>query len=261
MNLTVEDILGRAMMTVTNNNPVALITGAARRIGATIARNLHFQNYNVIIHYHHSSSEAIALAKELNSLRPNSASCIHSDLLNTALLSDFIHESAQVWQRLDALINNASTFYPTQIGETTEVQWGDLMGSNLKAPFFLIQAAVPYLKQHQGSVVNIVDIHSKKPMLTHSVYSIAKAGLAMLTKSLALELAPEIRVNGISPGVNIWPEGQNQIELDQQIKMINKIPLKRVGMPQDIADAVGFLLTHQYMTGQIIDVDGGKSLV
>lgn len=248
-------------MSVTNNNPVALITGAARRIGASIARNLHFQNYNVIIHYHHSSSEAIALAKELNALRPNSAICIHSDLLNTALLNDFIHEAAQVWQRLDALVNNASTFYPTQIGETTEVQWGDLMGSNLKAPFFLIQAAVPYLKQNKGNVVNIIDIHSNKPMLDHCVYSIAKAGLAMLTKSLALELAPDIRVNGVSPGVNIWPEGQNQIEPEQQAKMIAKIPLKRVGIPQDIAEAVGFLLANKYLTGQIIAVDGGKSLI
>jgi pteridine reductase len=243
-----------------SNNPVALITGAARRIGADIARNLHFQNYNVVIHYHHSSSEAIALAKELNSLRPDSAVCIHGDILNTVLLNDLIHEAVQVWQRLDALINNASTFYPTPIGETTEVQWGDLIGSNLKAPFFLIQAAAPYLRQYKGSVVNIIDIHAKKPMVDHSVYSIAKAGLAMLTKSLALELGPEIRVNGVSPGANIWPEGQNQIELDKQTKMIAKIPLKRVGVPQDIADAVRFLLANDYITGQIIAVDGGKSL-
>ena len=250
----------REMMTVVNN-PVALITGAARRIGADIARNLHFQNYNVVIHYHHSSSEAIALTKELNSLRPDSAICIHGDLLNTALLNDLIHEAVQVWQRLDALINNASTFYLTPIGEITEVQWGDLMGSNLKAPFFLIQAAVPYLRQHKGSVINIIDIHAKKPMLDHSVYSIAKAGLAMLTKSLALELGPEIRVNGVSPGVNVWPEGQNQIDLDKQTKMIAKIPLKRAGIPQDIAEAVKFLLANDYITGQIISVDGGKSLV
>jgi pteridine reductase len=248
------------MMTVVNN-PVALITGAARRIGADIARNLHFQNYNVVIHYHHSSSEAIALTKELNSLRPDSAICIHGDLLNTALLNDLIHEAVQIWQRLDALINNASTFYLTPIGEITEVQWGDLMGSNLKAPFFLIQAAVPYLRQQKGSVINIIDIHAKKPMLDHSVYSIAKAGLAMLTKSLALELGPEIRVNGVSPGVNVWPEGQNQIDLDKQTKMIAKIPLKRVGTPQDIAEAVKFLLANDYITGQIISVDGGKSLV
>jgi pteridine reductase len=244
-----------------SNNPVALITGAARRIGADITRNLHFQNYNVVIHYHRSSSEAIALAKELNSLRPASAICIHGDLLNTVLLNDLIHEAVQVWQRLDALINNASTFYPTPIGETTEVQWGDLIGSNLKAPFFLTQAAAPYLRQYKGSVVNIIDIHAKKPMMDHSVYSIAKAGLAMLTKSLALELGPEIRVNGVSPGVNIWPEGENQIRLEKQKKMIAKIPLKRVGVPQDIADAVGFLLAHDYITGQIIAVDGGRSLV
>ncbi len=244
-----------------NNNPVAFITGAARRIGASIARNLHFHNYNVVIHYHHSSSEAFALAKELNSLRPDSAFCIHGDLLNTALLKDLVQESAQVWQRLDVLVNNASTFYPTPIGEINEVQWGDLMGSNLKAPLFLTQAAMPYLKQQKGNVINIIDIHAKRPMLNHSVYSIAKAGLAMLTKSMALELAPEIRVNGISPGANIWPEGQNQIDSEKQIKLVAKIPLKRVGEPEDIADSIKFLLDNTYITGQIIAIDGGKSLL
>lgn len=243
------------------NNPVALITGAARRIGASIARNLHFQNYNVVIHYHHSSSEAIALAKELNSLRPHSAFCIHGDLLNTALLKDLVQESVQVWQRLDVLINNASTFYPTPLGDINEVQWGDLMGSNLKAPLFLTQAAMLYLKQQKGNVINIIDIHANRPMLNHCVYSIAKAGLAMLTKSMALELAPDIRVNGISPGANIWPEGQNQIEPEKQAQLITKIPLKRVGEPQDIAGCVKFLLDNNYMTGQIIAVDGGKSLL
>lgn len=243
------------------NNPVAMVTGAARRIGACIARSLHFQKYNVIIHYHHSSSEAVALAKELNLLRPDSAVCVHGDLLNTASLNDLIKESAQVWQRLDVLINNASTFYPTLMGETTEVQWGDLMGSNLKAPFFLSQAAMPYLKQQQGNIINIIDIHAQKPMAKHSVYSIAKAGLAMLTKSLAIELAPDIRVNAVSPGTNIWPEGQNEIAIENQTKMTAKIPLKRVGTPQDIADAVTFLLSSKYITGLIIAVDGGKSLV
>lgn len=245
----------------TQNNPVALITGAARRIGASIARNLHFHNYNVVIHYHHSSSEAMLLAKELNLLRPDSAICIHGDLLNTASLNDLIQECVRVWQRLDVLINNASTFYPTPVGEINEVQWGDLIGSNLKAPLFLTQAAVPYLRQQKGNVVNIIDIHANRPMLNHTVYSIAKAGLAMLTKSMALELAPDIRVNGISPGANIWPEGQNQIEPDKQVKLITKIPLQRVGEPQDIADGVKFLLDNKYITGQIIAVDGGKSLL
>lgn len=244
-----------------STNPVALITGAARRIGASIARNLHFYNYNVVIHYHHSSGEAIALAKELNSLRPDSAVCIQGDLLNTSSLNDLIQECVQVWQRLDVLINNASTFYPTPVGEINEVQWGDLMGSNLKAPLFLIQAAVPFLRQQKGNVINIIDIHAQRPMLNHTVYSIAKAGLAMLTKSMALELAPDIRINGVSPGANIWPEGQNQMNPDQQTKLINKIPLKRVGEPQDIADSVKFLLDNKYITGQIIAVDGGKSLL
>lgn len=247
-------------MAVTNS-PVALITGAARRIGACIARTLHFHNYNVIIHYHHSATEAIALAKELNSLRPDSAITIQGDLLNTALIKDLIQECVHVWQRLDVLINNASTFYPTVIGEITEVQWGDLMGSNLKAPLFLIQAAAPYLKQQQGNVLNIIDIHAQRPMVNYSVYSIAKAGLAMLTKALAIELAPDIRVNGVSPGANIWPEGQNEMTLDKQAKLLKKIPLKKVGEPQDIADAVSLLLLNKYITGQIIAVDGGKSLV
>lgn len=242
-------------------HPVALITGGARRIGANIARTLHFHNYNIVIHYHHSHTDATALVKELNQLRENSAVLLRADLLNTAQLPELIQSAAQTWQRLDALINNASSFYPTPIGEVTEVHWGDLLGSNLKAPFFLVQAATPFLRLQHGSIINITDIHAIRPMRNHAVYSIAKAGLEMLTKSLAIELAPEIRVNGVAPGANIWPEGQNEIAAEKQAKMREKIPLRRTGTPQDIADAVIFLLQQSYITGQIIAVDGGKSVV
>lgn len=241
-------------------NPVVLITGAAKRIGACIARTLHFANYNVVIHYHHSQTEATALAKELNQLRPDSAITLRADLLNTAQLPDLIASAAQAWQRLDVLVNNASTFYPTPLGFVTEVEWGDLLGSNVKAPFFLAQAAIPFLQQQKGNIINIVDIHVHRPLREHSVYCIAKAGLEMLTRSLAKELAPGIRVNGISPGAIIWPEGQNEVDPATQAKIIANIPLHRIGDPQDIADAAKFLLAHQYVTGQVIAIDGGKSI-
>lgn len=238
---------------------VALITGAARRVGAVIARTLHARGMNVILHYRASGGEAGALRDQLNAIRPDSAICQHCDLHHTHALDALIQQSLRAWGRLDALINNASTFYPTPVGAITEEHWDDLMGSNLKAPLFLSQAAAPHLRQHQGCIINITDIHAQRPLKNHTVYSIAKAGLAMLTKSLARELGPEIRVNAVAPGAIMWPEK----EMDEIVKqrIIAGTALKRQGEPGDVARAVLFLVRDaEYISGEIITVDGGRGL-
>jgi pteridine reductase len=237
---------------------IVLITGAARRIGAEIARTFHQAGYGVMLHCRHSIADAEVLAKILNENRPKSAWAIQADLQSVEQIQAMIVEVVTKAGGLDVLVNNASTFYETPIGSVTEENWNDLMGSNLKAPFFVSQAAAPELKKQQGSIVNIVDIYAKRPLANYSVYSTAKAGLAALTKSLAKELAPHVRVNGVAPGVILWPEEPPQ----GADAIVEKIPLKRQGNPMDIAEMVLFLSEKaKYVTGQVIDVDGGKSLV
>ncbi len=238
---------------------VALITGAARRIGAVIASSVHQSGANVAIHYRESAVEAAALAQRLNAERPDSAALFKADLVNVASLTDLVAEIVNWRGRLDFLVNNASSFYPTPPGRITEAQWDDLIGSNLKAPLFLSQAAMPELCKTHGAIVNIVDIHAQRPLRNHAVYGAAKAGLAMLTRSLAKDLAPEVRVNGVSPGAILWPED----ELSETAKesILGQIPLELAGNPDDVAACVLFLLRDAaYVTGQIIAVDGGRSI-
>ncbi len=238
---------------------VALITGAARRIGATISRRLHEDGANIIVHYRSSADEANTLCDELNAIRPNSANSVQADLADTAQLPDLI-AAATAWQgTLDILINNASSFYPTPIGEVSEDHWNDLMGTNLKAPLFLSQAALGALRKSHGVIVNIVDIHAQRPLREHAVYGLAKAGLAMLTRSLAKDLAPEIRVNGVSPGAIMWPEAG--LSDAAKTSILEQIPAGRAGDASDIAGCVLYLVRDAtYVTGQIIAVDGGRSI-
>lgn len=238
----------------------ALITGAARRVGAAIARLLHAEGANLVIHYRHSAQAAQILQDELHSHRPGSVALVAADLLQTTQLPDLMTQACAAFGQLDLLINNASSFYPTPIGTVTELQWDDLIGSNLKAPFFLAQAAAPALKLQQGCIINIVDIHAERPLAHYPVYCMAKAGLAMMTKALARELGPHIRVNGVSPGAILWPEEGMDPALQQRV--IARTALKRVGDPLDIAQAVLFLSRDAtYITGQILAVDGGRSIV
>lgn len=238
---------------------VVLITGAAHRIGAATARILHAAGANIVLHYRNSAAGAEALQGELNGLRADSVSLVQGDLLDTASLPALVEQAYAAWGRLDVLINNASTFYPTPVGTVTEAQWDDLMGSNLKAPFFLAQAAAPHLKTERGCIVNIVDIHADRPLKEHPVYSMAKAGLVMMTKSLACELGPEVRVNAIAPGAILWPE--NDMDHSTKARIIERTFLKRQGSPQDIARAALFLIRDaDYTSGQVLKVDGGRSL-
>ena len=246
-------------MTQPTQIKTALITGAAARIGAEISRTLHAAGMNIVIHYRSSADQANALRDELNSQRANSAYTLQADLLDTLTLNTLVTQAAEVWGRLDVLINNASSFYPTPVGEITEAHWDDLMGSNLKAPIFLSQAATPYLKASQGCIINIVDVHGFRPMKEHPVYCAAKAGLAMLTQSLAKELGPEIRVNGVAPGAIMWPS--SELDPATQESILERTALKRQGSPEDIAKTVKFLvLEGDYITGQVIPVDGGRSI-
>jgi len=238
---------------------VVLITGAAHRIGATTARTLHAAGANMVLHYRNSRAGAEALQTELNALRADSVSLVQGDLHDTAILPELVAQAYAAWGRLDVLINNASTFYSTPVGTVTESQWNDLMGSNLKAPFFLAQAAAPHLKTERGCIVNIVDIHADRPLRGHPVYSMAKAGLVMMTKSLACELGPEVRVNAIAPGAILWPE--NDMDDSTKARIIERTFLKRQGSPHDIARAALFLIRDaDYTSGQVLKVDGGRSL-
>jgi len=238
---------------------VALVTGAAHRIGATIARTLHRAGMNVAVHYRRSRDEAEALQAELNGARPDSVALFPADLLATERLPRLVDKVLATWGRLDVLVNNASSFYPTPVGSATEADWDELLGSNLKAPFFLSQAAAPHLKACQGCIVNIADIHGERPLKDHPVYSVAKAGKIMLTKALARELGPDVRVNAVAPGAILWPE-RGLDEVTRQ-RIINGTALKRQGSPQDIANAVLFLIRDaDYVSGQVLAVDGGRTL-
>lgn len=238
----------------------ALITGAANRLGAQIARTLHQNGANLIIHYRESAANARALEQQLNALRADSASCIQADLNDLDAINNLAHDAAQLYHGLDFLINNASSFYPTPIGKITEQDWDDLAGSNFKAPLFLSQACYPYLRETCGVIINMLDIYASSPLKNHSLYCSAKAANQMLVKSMALEMAPEVRVNGIAPGAILWPDKSNTAQPEYQKKLLKKIPLQRTGSPESIAQTVMFLLGNDYVTGEVIKVDGGLLL-
>lgn len=244
--------------TIDLSGRTALITGGATRVGAAISRALHRAGAHVLIHYRHSADSARGLCDELLARRPDSADLLQADLLVTEDLARLAHEATTATGRLDILVNNASSFYPTPIGEATEAHWEDLMGSNAKAPFFLAQALAPQLIGQRGCIVNLVDIHAERPHHEHPIYSMAKAANAMLVKSLARELAPEVRVNGIAPGAILWPD--DFMEDAQKRAVLARIPLARPGTPEDIARTALFLVDAPYITGQIIAVDGGRSV-
>ncbi len=236
----------------------ALITGAARRVGAEIASTLHAQGAGVAIHYRGSADHARTLVRQLNDRRPDSALAIQADLLQTDQLGGLVDTVVHHSGRLDILVNNASSFYPTPLASVTEAQWTDLIGTNLKAPLFLAQAALPHLKATHGVIINIVDIHAVRPLRDHTAYGAAKAGLAFLTRALARDLAPDIRVNGVAPGAILWPDGG--VTDGMRDTVLRQIPLRRVGEPADIASCVLYLVRDaSYVTGQIIAVDGGRS--
>jgi pteridine reductase len=240
------------------DNKVVLITGAAQRIGAVTARYLHAAGFNIILHYLSSRSPAQALQKELNSKRENSVVLVQADLLANNALTALAKEAYNAWQRLDVLINNASSFYRTPIGSANDQHWDDLFGTNVKAPFFLSQATAPFLRKTHGCIINMVDIHARQPLKEYSIYSMAKAALETMTKSLARELGPEIRVNGVAPGAILWPEHLDEVTKQ---RILSKTFLKRKGEPDDIAKAIRFIIEDApYMTGQIIAIDGGRSL-
>jgi len=240
---------------------VVLVTGGAKRVGAAICRRLHAAGASIAIHYRSSAGEAIALRDELNGLRPGSAAVFQADLLDLDALPVLVREVICEFTRLDALVNNASSFYATPLADIDNLQWDDLLGTNLKAPLFLAQAAAAELRRRHGCIVNIVDIHAERPMHGHLLYSVAKAGLVALTKGLAQELAPQVRVNAIAPGVIVWPEGEAWQDPEQRRRIVAHTLLKREGDPDDIAQAAVFLTRNApYITGQIITVDGGRSI-
>ena len=247
-------------MTATLEGKVVLITGAARRVGAAIARRLHEAGANLVMHYHHSEREAQAMQAEFDAIRADSVSLIQADLLNISGLSEMIRNTVARFGHLDALINNASSFHATPMGAIAETDWDSLVGTNVKAPLFLCQAAAPHLRKSSGCIVNITDIHAERPLKNYIVYSVAKAALDGLTRSLARELGPEIRVNAVAPGPILWPDDDSFDELARQ-RVISHTLLKRPGEPADIAKAVYFLLAEApYVTGQTITVDGGRSV-
>ena len=243
--------------------PVALITGSARRIGAAIARELHAAGYDLALHCHRSRQDMDALAATLEATRPRSTLVLQADLAQFDRLPELVAQAVGRFGRLDGLVNNASAFYPTPLGATTAAQWDDLMASNVRAPFFLAQAAAPHLSAAGGAIVNIADIHGERPLRGHAVYSMSKATLVMMTRALALDLAPAVRVNAISPGAVLWPESGDGPGKDDAEKaaMLARTPLQRLGGPEEIAQAVLWLLREaRYTTGQVLRVDGGRLL-
>jgi pteridine reductase len=239
---------------------IVLITGGARRVGAAICRRLHAAGASIMLHYRESAGEARLLQAELNHTRPDSVALIQADLLDLHKLPAIVEQTLHTFGRLDALVNNASSFFQTPVGEITANDWDDLIGTNLRAPLFLAQAATPALRKAEGAIVNITDIHAERPLKNYAVYSIAKAGLLGLTRSLARELAPEVRVNAVAPGPVLWPDDDSFDELSRQ-RIISHTPLRREGTPEDIAKSVHFLLADAtYVTGQTINVDGGRHI-
>ena len=239
---------------------VVLITGGAKRVGAAICRRLHGAGASLMLHYRASAGEARLLQAELNGTRADSVALIQADLLDLKALPPLVEQTVQRFGRLDALVNNASSFYASPIGEITSAIWDDLMGTNLRAPLFLAQAAAPALRKAQGAIVNIADIHAERPLKSYIVYSVAKSGLVALTRSLARELAPEVRVNAVAPGPILWPDDDAVDEVSRQ-RIISHTLLKREGTPDDIAKAVHFLLADAtYVTGETINVDGGRHI-
>ena len=235
-----------------------LITGGAKRVGAAICRRLHTAGANLMLHYRRSAGEARLLQVELNHLRPGSVALIQADLLDIAKLPSLVEQTLASFGRLDGLVNNASSFFPTPVGDITLEHWNDLVGTNLKSPLFLSQAAAPALKKAQGAIVNITDIHAERPLRNYVVYSVAKAGLSGLTRALARDLAPEVRVNAVAPGPVLWPDDDAFDELSRQ-RIISHTPLKREGAPDDIAKAVYYLMAEAtYVTGETLNVDGGR---
>jgi pteridine reductase len=241
-------------------NKTVLITGGAKRIGAHISEFLHGTGMNVIIHYRNSASSAKKLKSKLNKKRVNSAEILQADLLDKDSLSPLIENSVKIFGRLDCLINNASSYYPTPLLKINEDSWEELMGSNLKAPLFLSKFAAPYLKEVNGSIINITDTHIKSPKKSYIIYSIAKSGLVTLTHSLAQELAPEVRVNAVAPGPILWPDDKNEFSDMYKAKVVKETLLKKTGDPSNISEAVYFLIAKGlYTTGHVLEVDGGRS--
>lgn len=240
---------------------IVLVTGGAKRVGAAICRRLHAAGANITLHFRSSEQEALELQAELQALRPGSVLAVKADLLDPHALSCLVYETIRHFGRLDALVSNASSFFPTPLDEIDEHQWNDLIGTNLKAPLLLAKAAATELRRNRGAIVNIVDIHADRPMHGHLLYSVAKAGLLGLTRALAQELAPHVRVNGVSPGVIVWPDHADWGDELRRKEIVDHTLLKREGEPDDIAKTVLFLLNHApYITGQIIAVDGGRSI-
>lgn len=243
------------------NSKVVLITGAGKRVGAAIAQHCHQQGMRLAIHYRESAQQASDLCARFNQQRKDSAIALGADLRDTVKLEGLIEQVISKWGQLDVLINNASSFYPVPFAKLTPSVWEDVMASNLKAPFFLSQSAAPYLKQQKGCIINLVDIQAQRPLKNYSVYCVAKAGLVMLTKSLAKELGPDIRVNAIAPGIVLWPDDETEFNGALREKIVARNALKRAGTPQDIANTAVFLINQaDFITGQIIAVDGGRSL-
>ncbi len=246
-------------MTPAHDRPVALVTGGARRVGAVIARTLHAAGFDLALHYRHSADEARALARELESQRPDSTLLLPADLADLGALPAMVAALLARYGRLDALVNNASSFFPTPVGSATPQQWNELFASNAQGPFFLSQAAMPALRDARGGIVNLIDIYAERPLAGHALYCMAKAALAAMTRSLALDLGPEVRVNGIAPGAVLWP-GHGKPYDDQQA-MLARTPLQRAGTPEDVANTALWLLRDaHFVTGQVIRVDGGRSL-
>jgi pteridine reductase len=243
------------------NTPVALVTGAAQRLGAEICRTLHARGYRIIIHYRYSVEPAEGLRDELNAQRPDSAVIFSANMNSLPEVRALADAALLQWQRVDVLVNNASGFYPTAIESATESDWDELFSSNLKGPFFLSQALAPALRKTSGCIVNLIDIYAQKPLRGFPVYSMAKAGMSMMTQSLALELAPEVRVNGVSPGAILWPEQETEYSKQERQNINHRVPLQRQGEARDIAQTVAFLVADApYISGQIIAVDGGRSV-
>jgi pteridine reductase len=246
-------------MTESLHGKSVLVTGGARRLGAAIARRLHAAGASVLVHYRDSEADAIKLVEELNAARPKSAARVKAELLAPIAPRALLGAALDSFGGLDLLVNNASSFFPVAVGQIEASHWEELLGSNLRAPLFICQEAAPELAKRSGAIVNIVDIHAERPLKGYPVYSIAKAGLAALTRSLAIELAPQVRVNGVAPGAIAWPE-DGQFDPDERSRVVATTPLGRTGSPEDVAHAVHFLACATFVTGQVLAVDGGRSI-